>query len=232
MGRPPKTKRERLDKREKMILDAAEKAILKKGPEGFTMAELARQVDLAEGTLYLYFRNKKSIIHAVVGRYWERSIVAAEEEVKLAEGCYEKMRALAKFHINLIRINEPLIGLTVYDRKPGSLESISDLELKRAYTAVFNQIFQLGVDTKVIGKDIELWMVRDLFFGTLTYMARTIIIHPDFGNKIDSAVDLLMDLVILSCQNRRPRANKEPENQLTVLIERIEALVSDFKITN
>lgn len=222
------TKREKLDGREKDILDAAELAILKKGPEGFTMAKLAAKVKLAEGTLYLYFKNKQSIIHAVVTRYWNRSSIAARKEVESIEGCFAKMRALATFHVRLLIDNEVLLSLTVYDRKPGALESQSELELKREYVAVFDEIFKMGVATKVIAESVDLSMVRDLYFGTLTFMSRTIILHESYDN-IDKAVDFLMTLVEFSCRGGIRTSSVEPIEQLAKLVDRIESVADELK---
>lgn len=56
------------DKKRKAILDAAEKIVAERGMAGMTMELVARQADVATGTIYLYFKNKGSLLAAVNAR--------------------------------------------------------------------------------------------------------------------------------------------------------------------
>ena len=51
--------------RKELIIDSAEDVIRRDGFEQATMDEIARQAELAKGTLYLYFKNKTEIYLAV-----------------------------------------------------------------------------------------------------------------------------------------------------------------------
>ncbi len=58
------------EKRRNDIIDVAEKLIFSKGYENVTMDDIARETELARGTLYLYFKNKdgaypKTINHSI-----------------------------------------------------------------------------------------------------------------------------------------------------------------------
>ncbi|MEN6291755.1 MAG: helix-turn-helix domain-containing protein, partial [Methanobacterium sp.] len=63
---------ERMERRKKErkneIMDVAEKMIAQKGVQGMTMKEVAEKVDVATGTLYVYFKNKNSLCAAVNAR--------------------------------------------------------------------------------------------------------------------------------------------------------------------
>ena len=59
--------RERKARRE-LIIDATEKIIEKKGFENITMDEIAEKAEMGKGSLYLYFKNKTSIILAMCER--------------------------------------------------------------------------------------------------------------------------------------------------------------------
>ncbi len=67
MGVNERKKRER-ESRHENIIDAAEKIILVKGFEGMTMDDVAIIAELGKGTIYLYFKNKTDLYHAVVCR--------------------------------------------------------------------------------------------------------------------------------------------------------------------
>jgi AcrR family transcriptional regulator len=56
------------EKKRKAILDAAERIIAERGMAGMTMGQVAVDADVATGTLYLYFKNKGSLLAAVNSR--------------------------------------------------------------------------------------------------------------------------------------------------------------------
>jgi len=59
--------REKVQRRN-AILDAAEKLFFSKGYDNVSMDEIAKEVELAKGTLYLYFKNKDSLFFAIALR--------------------------------------------------------------------------------------------------------------------------------------------------------------------
>ena len=62
------TQRQRLEAREEAILAAAASLFSESGVDGTRMAEIARKADVAEGTVYLYYKNKHELLEAVVDR--------------------------------------------------------------------------------------------------------------------------------------------------------------------
>lgn len=67
MGIAERRERERLQ-RQNDIIDTAERLFFSKGIENTTMDEVAELAELSKGTLYLYFRNKEDLYHAIVER--------------------------------------------------------------------------------------------------------------------------------------------------------------------
>ncbi|WP_424359062.1 TetR/AcrR family transcriptional regulator [Methanocella sp. MCL-LM] len=56
------------ERRRTEIIDVAEKLFIQKGFDGVSVEDVAREAELASGTLYLYFRNKEALYYAVVLR--------------------------------------------------------------------------------------------------------------------------------------------------------------------
>jgi AcrR family transcriptional regulator len=67
MSTADRKERERLRRRNE-IVDAAEKLFLSKGIDSVTMDDIAKDTELARGTLYLYFKNKDEICIAIATR--------------------------------------------------------------------------------------------------------------------------------------------------------------------
>lgn len=56
------------ERRRNEILDVAEKLFARNGFDAVSVEDVAREAELASGTLYLYFRNKEALYYAVVLR--------------------------------------------------------------------------------------------------------------------------------------------------------------------
>jgi len=81
------------EERRNEILDIAEEMIAKKGIKGMTMKEVAKEADVATGTLYLYFKNKNSLCAAVNARISKQMRVMAEERLVGCKTACEKFKA-------------------------------------------------------------------------------------------------------------------------------------------
>lgn len=66
------------DERRNEILDAAEKLFHTKGYEKCTINDILKEVGIAKGTFYYYFKSKKEVLNAIVSRYTTVAISRAE----------------------------------------------------------------------------------------------------------------------------------------------------------
>ena len=64
--------------RRQELIDAAERLFMEKGYEHTAISDIVKELNLAQGTLYYYFRSKEEILEAVV----EKSIADLEQSVK------------------------------------------------------------------------------------------------------------------------------------------------------
>ena len=78
----PATPQERVEAKESSILDAAEKIFGRVGFDGAKVSEIARAASVAEGTVYLYYKNKQDLLAGVVGRFWTQLTLGAEAAIE------------------------------------------------------------------------------------------------------------------------------------------------------
>lgn len=172
----PSTRREKMEAKERAILDAARIEFSERGFENAKMSAIAKRAEVAEGTVYLYYRNKKELLDAVVAQFWQALTQGARKATLAQENTLEKLKALADFHLRELVKDFDFVGFTVRTRETGTLDSPS-LNPIRGYVAVFDEIFQQGVDRGVFQETAPLWVIRDLFYGTLEYSSRTLHLH-------------------------------------------------------
>ena len=69
------------DERKNEILDTAEKLFYTKGYEKCTINDILKEVEIAKGTFYYYFKSKKEVMDAIVQRYTDIIIGRANETI-------------------------------------------------------------------------------------------------------------------------------------------------------
>lgn len=172
------TRREKMEAKERAILDAARMEFSERGFENAKMSAIAKRAEVAEGTVYLYYRNKKELLDAVVAQFWQVLTQGARKATQAHEDTLDKLKALADFHLRELVKDFDFVGFTVRTRETGTLDSPS-LNPIRGYVAVFDGLFRQGVDRGIFQETTPLWVIRDLFYGTLEYSSRTLHLHKN-----------------------------------------------------
>ncbi len=184
----PRTRRERVEAREEAIIAAAHEVFREHGFDGARIAEIARRAAVAEGTIYLYFKNKEALLHAVVGAFYERLTASAEEGVHGLSDTRKQLEFLARHHMISCLSEWRIIELAVATyRQMSEYENSGYLQFNKTYVAVFDNVIREGMNRGEIRRDIPIWNIRDLFYGALEYSCRTYLLR---GHAADNLVEI------------------------------------------
>lgn len=90
------------DERKKEILDTAERLFRKKGYEKCTINEILKEVGIAKGTFYYYFKSKEEVLNGIISRYTDIIISRADEVLSMEniEPVEKLMRAFMAMRFN------------------------------------------------------------------------------------------------------------------------------------
>jgi TetR/AcrR family fatty acid metabolism transcriptional regulator len=196
---PRHTSRARVEAKESSILDAAEEIFARAGFDGAKVSDIARAASVAEGTVYLYYKNKQDLLAGVVG---------AEAAIEPDATTREQLEQLGRYHLNSILEQFEVVSLT-YRARP---QQEQDLDQVREYVRVFDRIVQRGVDRDELPKHTPIGQLRDVFFGTLEFSARTLKLRE---RPYDHSVvaNLLAIMVGSSNSSAGAPKGKEPSNR-------------------
>ena len=214
----PSTRRGRVEEKERAILAAARAVFVKHGFERARMAEIAKRAGVAEGTIYIYYKTKNDLLQAVVLQFWDGITEGAAKSVDPKAGTFEQIRALADHHLTLMIRDREFIELEVILRNSGAEPIASERMTLRRYVAVFDSVFRRGQDRGDLARDAQVWMARDLFFGTLDYSARTIALRG--ARRPTGVIDNLVEVFRARYGQDAGAAAPAPS-----LVERMEAAV-------
>jgi len=205
---PRHTSRARVEAKESSILDAAEKIFAQAGFDGARVSAIARAASVAEGTVYLYYKNKQDLLAAVVGRFWTQLTLGAEAAIEPDATTAVQLEQLGRYHLQSLLNQFEVVSLT-YRARP---QQDKDLDQVREYVRVFDRIMQRGVDRGEVPKDTPIGQLRDVFFGTLEFSARTLKLRERSYDH--SVVTNLLSIMVGSTDGAAGKLkDKEPRNQ-------------------
>src|SRR5690349_10480286 len=82
-----------------LILRAAIKVFASSGFFNSKVADVAREAGVADGTVYLYFKNKDDILVSIFNHYMERALAAGKASLAETADPIEKLRRIVNAHL-------------------------------------------------------------------------------------------------------------------------------------
>jgi len=213
----PSTRREKVERREDAIIHAARLTFMEKGFAKATMAEIARQSGIADGTVYLYFKNKDDLARSVVSDFYRRLTLSAQKGVDELQTVEEQLRFLACHHMESIMAERRILEmLPVVSAGIDSYDGSELFDLNKNYVVIFDRIVKRGQSEDVIRSGLTLWILRDIFFGAIDYGFKTMMLKS-YRKDINLFADELLSLILVANPNASPMKS-------TSLINRFEAV--------
>lgn len=148
------------EEKKKVILDAAEKIIAEKGFRAMTMDQVAKEADVAKGTLYLYFKNKSSLCAAVDTRINKEMNDVIKEKMDLCQTGSEKVvsSGTAVIEFSLKNPQKWNAGTELYQMKfedPNDPNVLEFLHEVNNMIQMLAEAYRQGIDEGTIRKDLD-----------------------------------------------------------------------------
>jgi len=156
------------------ILDSAIKIIGQKGFHGAKVKDIANDAGVADGTIYNYFNNKEDILVTIFKVKLEEYVNMAKEEINGIDNPEAKLKTLLKYHFKVMTETPYLANvLQIELRQP-----IKDLRVKvrrhlKNYFRLIEQVIEEGIQKGVFNKGLDVYLAREMYFGTLDEIVST-----------------------------------------------------------
>ncbi|NNC36054.1 MAG: TetR/AcrR family transcriptional regulator [Acidimicrobiales bacterium] len=217
-----KTRREKVEHREETIIEAAREIFNHRGYRKTTMAEIAKQSGVADGTVYLYFKNKEDLARAVITDFYRRLTDSAQQRVDQLSTTKERVTFLARHHLSNVmaefKILEMLPAINVNMESYGGSALF---DLNKNYVAIFDRIAKDGMQSGAIKSSLTPWVLRDIFYGSMEYGSRTMLLKSR-PEDIDDFVDQLVGMVMSSPKSAKANLDATIADRLELAATRIE----------
>jgi TetR/AcrR family transcriptional regulator, fatty acid metabolism regulator protein len=204
----PMARPKRDDKRAR-ILQAAVRVFARKGYFAARVSEIARKAGVADGTIYLYFRNKEDILVSLFDEVMGAHLEAAREELEQAPGPAARLHALAEHHLRALGENRDLAVVFQVELRQSTkfMERFSTTWLKDYFQILYG-VIEEGQRAGTFRPELRPKLVARAIFGALDEMVTSFILSGkdyDLASLAAPVVDLFLRGVAMPGKITRPR---------------------------
>ena len=178
------------------ILDAAVKVFAEQGFFQSTVSQIAKVAGVADGTIYLYFKNKEDILVQFFSYKARQAFARFREEVDRANTSVDKLRNLIRRHLEEFQNDRNMAMVyRVETHQNSRLAEEQIKEMSKMYLDIISEIVEQGQEEGTIRKDLYLGLVKRFILGAVDEVINTWL---NAGSNYDlvSMADPLVDLFI------------------------------------
>ncbi len=170
----------------KKIIDAAVVIIAENGYHAAQVSKIAKQAGVADGTIYLYFKNKEDIL---ISLFKEKMGLHVEKILHKLEGkqtASEKLYTLVENHFAQFVQDPHYAIVTQLELRQTNRELRQKInQVLKSYLNVIDDIIEHGRMTNEFRQDLDLRIARQMIFGVVDEIATTWVMNDQKYNLLD-----------------------------------------------
>jgi TetR/AcrR family fatty acid metabolism transcriptional regulator len=175
-----------------LIINAAIQIFAEKGFYNAKVADVARKAGVADGTIYLYFKNKDDILISLFETKMEEILHRFKTIVNTKASAIEKINHFIQLHFQLIEEDQNLAEVFQVELRQSS-KFLKDYHNQKFidYLNIIGNILHEGQESGVFRPDFRIYTLKLAIFGALDEIARQWILseEPKFNLK-ETALEL------------------------------------------
>lgn len=179
-----------------VIIDAAIEVFSRKGFQNSTISEIAQTANVAEGTIYQYFKSKEDLFFAIPIDKTKEFYHELELHLQGITGAENKIRKFVWYYLYHLQQNpEYARALMLEMRVNRNFANTKTFEAYRPLTYKILEIVEEGQEEGVVRKDVDKYMIRHLILGMLEHIVTRWLLKGEKGDLLDrynEAVELML----------------------------------------
>jgi TetR/AcrR family fatty acid metabolism transcriptional regulator len=173
------------------IIDAAVIVIAQNGYYQAQVSKIAKQAGVADGTIYLYFKNKEDILISLFHEKMGYFVEQIEEEIKGKTTASEKLHVLIQKHFQNLSEDVNLAIVTQLELRQSNKElRLRINDVLRGYLNLIDQIIIEGKENGEFLPDLNNLLARQMIFGTIDETVTTWVMNEQKYSLPDLAPDV------------------------------------------
>jgi len=184
------------DKHQK-ILNAAIKVFGKKGFFNARISDIAKEADVADGTIYLYFNNKYDILLTLFEEEIGKLIIQIKEAISQVTDPREMLHIFATHHLQLVIDKKELAEVLQMELRQ-SCEPVKAYRVTQFadYVNIISEIIHIGQNKNVFRANLLPGIVKRAFFGALDEVSRLWILNPSHSYTLEQTAEAISSIFL------------------------------------
>lgn len=178
------------------ILEAAIKVFAEQGFYQSTISQIAREAGVADGTIYLYFKNKDDILINFFNYKTRLVFDQFREAVGKTDSAPEKLRHLIRRHLDEFQQDRNMA--VVYQVETHQINRLAESQIKsmaKMYLDLVSEIVEQGQEEGSVRRDLYVGLVKRFILGAVDEVINTWL-HSEGSYDLTTMADPLVDLFI------------------------------------
>ncbi len=179
-----------------IILDAAVKTIAQTGYHRSRVTDIAREAGVADGTVYLYFKNKEDILISLFQSLMVRFVKDLWSELTHCRNADEKIKAIITYHLTTLANNPDQAKVTQIELR--QIDQAINEGISKPLKKYFDLIEEVIIEGKEQGlyrQDLDTRTARKVLFGGIDEVVTCWVMsnkHYDLTALSEPVFDLLV----------------------------------------
>ena len=206
----PQKKRTSTSKRER-ILAGALRAFARNGFYNTRVSDIASEAGVADGTIYLYFKNKDDLLISLFEDQMEWIIHRLRDELNAVEGdVLTRLRAFVHLHFRLA-LERPDLAEFITVELRQSAKFVKEYENPKFadYLKILHSLIEEGQRQAVLRSDLDSRLITRALFGALDEVLLQLVLgreaRTDVSEEARQIADLFIDGLLV-----RPTPHQSP----------------------
>jgi TetR/AcrR family fatty acid metabolism transcriptional regulator len=198
-SQPPEEDAAAQRRREKhaQILTAAIDVFAERGFHNARIADVAKKAGVADGTIYLYFRNKEELLLTIFEEKMGQLIAGVRAAIAPVSDPMEKLRVFARHHFEQVAAQRTLAEvLQVELRLSNKFLKEYRPEKLWEYLGLISSFVKEGQEQGTVRPELDAYVVSWAFFGSLDELAMQWILQRRPRFSLESTAETVADVFI------------------------------------
>jgi TetR/AcrR family fatty acid metabolism transcriptional regulator len=189
------------DKHQK-IIQAAIKVLANKGFFNARISDIAKEAQVADGTIYLYFNNKYDILITLFEEIG-KIIVQVKQLIEKEADPRRMLEIFALHHLKLMEEKKDLAEVLQVELRQSNkfMKEYRNTKFIE-YIDIVSHIIHLGQEKNVFRKDLLPGVAKRAFFGALDEMSRLWILSAAHRYTIEQSAKQIVDIFLYGMTER------------------------------
>jgi TetR/AcrR family transcriptional regulator, fatty acid metabolism regulator protein len=185
------------------ILDAAVAVFAEKGFFSSRVADVADRANVADGTVYLYFKSKEEILMSAINTAFDAFMSLARTELKKLTDPAERLRRLAFLHLEALGSNRNLAVVFQMELRQSTrfLSEFSHHHMVE-YLRLIREAIIEGQAAGIFRSEMSDKFAANCFFGALDEMVTSWVLS-EHDYQLSNVADVVVDIFLNGMRTAR-----------------------------